>query len=290
MGEDKISNLPDEVIHHILSFLPTKCAMSTCILSRKWKYIANSFPILDFRNWRADAIRNKELETRWFINFLDTIFYLHEKPNIQKFYLSWDYLLDESQVYKWISIVIKRKVKELFLSGIFRTPFIYPLSFFTCDSLKLLDLESVTLKVPNTVFFPRVKLLRLTSINFVDGMSTNKLLSNCPILEELSLITCGGLESEALCIANFALKYLHIAFCEFRESTVKICAPNLMTISYRGELPADFVFDSFLSLVEADIHVYNLGAFSAKTFVLIKLFEALYNVKLLKICGLAFQQ
>ncbi|KAI3901864.1 hypothetical protein MKW92_035316 [Papaver armeniacum] len=69
MGEDKISNLPDELIHHIFSFLPTKCVMSTCILSKRWKYLSNSISTLDFRNWRVDTIINKEEETRRFVDF-----------------------------------------------------------------------------------------------------------------------------------------------------------------------------------------------------------------------------
>ncbi|XP_026405489.1 F-box/LRR-repeat protein At3g59210-like isoform X1 [Papaver somniferum] len=138
------------------------------------------------------------------------------------------------------------------------------------------------------VSFPRLKLLWLRKMDFVDGILTNKLLSNCPILEELSLIQCGGLKCEALCIANFALKKLHIRSCDFGESTLKIYAPNLTAISYEGELPANFVFGSFLSLVEADNDVHNYREISAKTVVLIKLFELLSKVKILKMSGHSF--
>ncbi|KAI3853388.1 hypothetical protein MKW92_029935, partial [Papaver armeniacum] len=70
VGEDYISNLPDALIHHILSFLPTKSAMSTSILSKRWKYVAISIPVLDFRHWRSK--RNRKLETKLFMNFLDS--------------------------------------------------------------------------------------------------------------------------------------------------------------------------------------------------------------------------
>ncbi|XP_026418281.1 F-box protein At4g09920-like [Papaver somniferum] len=292
-GEDKISNLPDPLIHHIFSFLPTKCALSTCILSTRWKYLSNSIPTLDFRRWRPlVGYRNEEemlQESKPFMNFLDRVLCLHEKPKIQKFCLSWDEHFDESRVNNWIAIVVKRKIEELFLSKGSTTPFIFPLSLFTCDSLTVLDLGMARLNVPNKVHFPRLKLLRLRHMNFVNGFSLNQLVSNCPILEELSLIHCVSLKSEVLCIANVALKNLYISYCYFEESTMKICSPNLSTISYGKYLPKDFVIDSFPSLLEADMDILSREHNGAEKFVLTKLYKKLANVKLLKGSGTFFQ-
>ncbi|KAI3983331.1 hypothetical protein MKX01_013398 [Papaver californicum] len=75
------------------------------------------------------------------------------------------------------------------------------------------------------------------------------------------------------------------------QQQLKICSPNLSTINYGKLVPANFVIDSFPSLVEADIDIsyckYNGG--TAEKFVLIKLFEKLANVKLLKVSGTFFQ-
>ncbi|KAF6171078.1 hypothetical protein GIB67_010946 [Kingdonia uniflora] len=36
---DRISNLPDVVLHRIISLLPIKEAVATCVLSTQWKYL-----------------------------------------------------------------------------------------------------------------------------------------------------------------------------------------------------------------------------------------------------------
>jgi hypothetical protein len=52
IGEDRISKLPDAVLNHILSFLPTKHVVATGILSTRWRYLWTSVPNLDFKNSR----------------------------------------------------------------------------------------------------------------------------------------------------------------------------------------------------------------------------------------------
>ena len=48
--EDRISNLPKEIIHHILSFLDMKYVIQTSTLSRKWKHIWTSIPHLNLNS------------------------------------------------------------------------------------------------------------------------------------------------------------------------------------------------------------------------------------------------
>ncbi|KAM2787054.1 hypothetical protein PS2_007879 [Malus domestica] len=45
---DRISALPNEVLCHILSFLPTKYVVRTTVLSKKWNNIWTSVPNLYF--------------------------------------------------------------------------------------------------------------------------------------------------------------------------------------------------------------------------------------------------
>jgi len=45
---DRVSSLPDSIICHILSFLPTKDTVATIILSKRWKPLWLSVVTLDF--------------------------------------------------------------------------------------------------------------------------------------------------------------------------------------------------------------------------------------------------
>ncbi|CAN0923086.1 Putative F-box/LRR-repeat protein At5g02700 [Linum grandiflorum] len=46
---DRLSNLPDTLIHHILSFLDTKSAVKTSSLSKQWKHAWKEVQVLDIR-------------------------------------------------------------------------------------------------------------------------------------------------------------------------------------------------------------------------------------------------
>ncbi|KAI3960212.1 hypothetical protein MKW98_016936 [Papaver atlanticum] len=48
---DRISSLPDSLIHHILSFMYMNHAVQTCVLSTRWRYIWTSMSVLKFDNY-----------------------------------------------------------------------------------------------------------------------------------------------------------------------------------------------------------------------------------------------
>ncbi|CAN0879067.1 Putative F-box/LRR-repeat protein At5g02930 [Linum grandiflorum] len=63
---DRLSNLPEAVIHHILSFLDTKSAVQTSVLSRQWKSSWKYLAVLEFDGygmWQHEFERY-ELDTK----------------------------------------------------------------------------------------------------------------------------------------------------------------------------------------------------------------------------------
>ncbi|KAK0597405.1 hypothetical protein LWI29_024962 [Acer saccharum] len=71
MGMDRLSNLPDSVIHHILSRMDAKYAVQTCVLSKKWKFhwahihcysfdCLTSASVVDFEDFVINVLNNRK--------------------------------------------------------------------------------------------------------------------------------------------------------------------------------------------------------------------------------------
>ncbi|OVA09210.1 F-box domain [Macleaya cordata] len=303
VGVDRISRLPDALLHYILCFLPTKCAVCTSILSTRWRSVWVSIPILDFRKWRSHTtstatVEDYDLENEIFMNFLDRILNLGDMPNIQKFYLHSEIHFDESRVNAWISSVIRRKVQELNVS--LYGDNLLPPCFFTCESLTMLDLNlDAVLYLPESISFPRLKFVRLTFIQFIDENLTQQFFSSCPVLEELIMAYCSWINMNVVSISAPTLKCLFFDVPSVDGSDaldncrVKINAPSLLSLRYCECVAKDYVLPSFPSLVNAEIDLMFLDdclltreeiGYSAS-----KLLGRLSNVKLLTLSGTTFK-
>ena len=75
--DDRISELPEDVLQNILSFLPTKQVFQSTLLSTRWKHVWTTFPILKFDKtsvlWSSEKKNDPEvkLKRRNFYKFLN---------------------------------------------------------------------------------------------------------------------------------------------------------------------------------------------------------------------------
>ncbi|XP_026384852.1 F-box/LRR-repeat protein At3g58900-like [Papaver somniferum] len=292
--EDRISNLPGSILHHILSFVGTRNAARTCVLFKRWMYIWRSIPILKFQNynsWKADT----------FIDFVDKTLEFHDESNIKEFSLSSDAYLDEPRIQKWISTVLSHNVEDFSLRLNQSDGVPMPSSFYTCESLTSLRLLSSTVSCfPKYISFPRLERFILTGVKFRDECWNEQLFSNCPVLRFLGVAFCTRSDMKNFCISNPALKDVDIMNPEkggygFPNCALKIDAPNLETLTYMGRVAKDYVLSSFPTLVKAtvDFSFEEYGAMWEQDIaygaVACKFLQALAHVMYLKISDRTLQ-
>ncbi|XP_042503888.1 putative F-box/FBD/LRR-repeat protein At1g78760 [Macadamia integrifolia] len=265
---DRISDLPDSVIHHILSFLPIKDVIRTSFLSSRWRYLWASVPSLYFDGFVFSP------KTK-FVKFVDSVLLRRNGWGIQKFCLRFsDYYCDTSHAYTWISTAVSHNVQELsvyyYPREHFALPiclFELPICLFRCKSLRVLKLnlyESI-LNLPPSIHLPFLNTLHLISVTFSDNNLTRKLFSNCPVLKEVILEDCAVRDLSVLHISSLSIERLTIdglprdvVLCSASfDHEIKICAPRLLSIKYINYKGQNICLEKATSLVDAAIYLNN---------------------------------
>ncbi|EOA16774.1 hypothetical protein CARUB_v10004993mg, partial [Capsella rubella] len=182
---DTISGLPNDVLVKILSFLPTKAAVSTSVLSKQWEFLWMWLPRLEFSSWLVSKPGLRE--------FIYKNLPLHrDHPVIERLCLAiYDHSPDvkPEDIRQWIEVAVSSHVRELDMYYYTKSDEnILPSSFFTCKSLVTLKLKFLPLMagiIPTMVCLPSLKILEIETFSF--AKSLQQLLFGCPVLEDLSL-------------------------------------------------------------------------------------------------------
>ncbi|KAI3842676.1 hypothetical protein MKX03_027340 [Papaver bracteatum] len=314
--KDIISELPEPLIHHILSFLPTQCVVSTSVLSKRWRYIWTSVPVLDLRdvefpsvarlldtNAEHERVENLySLQFQRLMNFVDKKLSLHrETRDIKKFYLD-NLDVQRFQVEEWLSDLFTRQSLEEFVFYAESSPEgLFP-SRGTYTSLTILELGTWDpVYLPDAINFPNLKICRLRNATLYMHSEdlTQQFFSNLPVLEQLELIDCDWNISELL-ISAPALKYLFITgpseavffHGPIPKFKINIFAPNLLSLRYTDFAAEDYILHRFETLVNAVIDCKRLyrSLPQEKDPISTKFIKKLSNVKRLKISGGTFEE
>ncbi|KAM7507823.1 hypothetical protein LguiA_018276 [Lonicera macranthoides] len=287
-GEDIISNLPDAVIHHILSFIPTKDVIKTCILSKRWQFLWTSVSNIDLisNNCKKDG----PISSHRFLDFVDKVLTCYSS-SIEKLCLYYFELTDISRVSKWISSAIRRRVQELCLSSHVRSSFL-PHCLLNCKSLTTLKLEmDCILQVPNSICLPNLRILCLSFVIFFDDNSFENLFSGCPVLQELSLMECVWKNIKRVAIFVPTLHTLAIDYYmygndpeDFLDCEIKIYAERATYFDCSGNLTINIMLCNFSLLDDASISILPLNLRQQEVGVRgFNLFEGVRNVRSLSI-------
>ncbi|XP_074271917.1 putative F-box protein At3g44060 isoform X2 [Silene latifolia] len=265
-GLDRISSLPDELIAHILSFLPTLSAVKTSILSTRWRYLFTLTTNLSFNDAEYYSFHDVPMDygneafKKTFETFVYGILALHSVSPIQKFSLQCNYQYGCSHLLVWISAAILKRVKRLQLH-LNPYPNSLPQCIFNSRTLVILEIDSHSpkyyqLKIPGLVSLPSLRILELCKIIFPDGDSVNRLFVGCSQLKELTLDRCELLNTDHAHISAKALRNLTASHC---KGHFVIDAPNVENLWYAcSPNTADVDVTSSLK-TPCSLHTVELG-------------------------------
>ncbi|XP_030517040.1 putative F-box/LRR-repeat protein At3g44810 [Rhodamnia argentea] len=203
-----LCDLPDGLLHHILSFLPLKDVVRTGVLSKKWRNLWAFVPNLAF----------DELEfphRKCFFQFVERCLMFRDMSAVNSFSLSCFVRQDVPSIYTWICFAIKHSVQKLHLCLYVRTQpdirFLVPSQVFRSETLTELHLEiESAIVIPSTALLPKLKVLSLVRVSFKDDQWIGKLLSSVPCLEDLTLqdIFCWHLKEINISAPKLARLYI----------------------------------------------------------------------------------
>ncbi|XP_018459995.1 F-box/LRR-repeat protein At3g59210 [Raphanus sativus] len=250
-----MDDLPDNLLCQILSNLSTKEAALTSVLSKRWRYLFALVPDLDF-----DSFSSQHTDHTSFIDFVDRVLKLRGKDHVNKFSLKCGDGFEDEDVYPWISNVLRHGVSDLSLHVSSSLVYWLPSKVFASKTLVRLKIgpeDGPIVKLRN-VCLPQLKTLSLDSVVFVEGeIGFAKLLSGCPVLEELSFCNLEWGYWGSCSVASKILKRLtlYCAHCDDNPKRVSFDTPNLVYFKYSDNLAQKYPKVNFDSLVEASIDI-----------------------------------
>ncbi|CAH8278372.1 unnamed protein product [Arabidopsis lyrata] len=263
--EDLISKLPDALISQILSYLPTKEAVSTSVLSNRWKTVWLLIPELDLN---SSAFPDYNAFVGFMEKFLE--FSKIENSCLHKLKLSIrkkEESDNKSCVTRWIDFVAKSKPKHLDVECLLwksESLEVMPLSLYISKTLLYLRLHGVMLGNVESISLPCLKTMHLEQNVYANETCLEFLISSCPVLEDLSIARTVSDNVTVLRVFSKTLTSLSVAFdySEHRrgilgfnslDSGVLIDAPRLKYLKFRNELSRSKIVSNLDSLAKVEI-------------------------------------
>ncbi|XP_060964999.1 F-box/LRR-repeat protein At3g58900-like [Cannabis sativa] len=229
--DDRISKLPDTLIHHILSFLPTQEVVRTCLLSKRWKLIWYLVPTIFFPYSTityCSEVERKQVIEKFYIyleKYLEHrkkgMYFIDNSVVLTSFKLEMLVYYKKSKagvVDKWLAFAVENKVKEINLTigedrdngGYY---YCLPKILDNARYLTILQLYGVELDTSHSFNFPLLKTLSLIRVQSDTGEDdvVFKFLLCSPSLEKLRLCYYEFLRiGDKSLLQSLSLKFLEL--------------------------------------------------------------------------------
>ena len=224
---DRISDLPDAVLHRILFLLPIKCVAQMSVLSKRWKFLWTTFPDLDFTTLNPFAISSKNrfkvttlnplASTR--MDFITQVLSIRDKNSDIRI-LCFRARLSFSRLNSLIRSAIRHNVRELDIEVATEVVtddyFNFPRCVIGSESLKVLKLKSGFRLPPSSIMRDGFQSLQTLSLSLV-------ILYNQPFLSDLFSESSFPLLKNLHLDMCFGLKYLHVGCKALEDFSLEKC-------------------------------------------------------------------
>ncbi|VYS56940.1 unnamed protein product [Arabidopsis thaliana] len=252
---DRISALPDDLLLQILCLIPTKDAVTTMILSKRWRFLWTMLPKLEYTE------SNEGGKSIW--DLLEKSLQLHKAPSVESLRIMLGPQCPvDADVGKWVSNAVDRYVRELTLSLSFLSD---PASkrLYTSKTLVKLNLMGkILVDVPSAACLPSLQSLLLVNVVYKDQDSHVRLLLSCPVLRYL-LVIRNKSENVTRFIVKIPslrrLKYIDSQSLEKNGSgrSLVIDSPGLNYLSIIDSLGGNFSIQNMPCLEKAIVSLYG---------------------------------
>ncbi|KAJ0677849.1 putative F-box domain, leucine-rich repeat domain superfamily, F-box-like domain superfamily [Helianthus annuus] len=241
---DRLSMLPDDLIHKIFSFTSFKNAIQTTVLSSRWRSIWTSVDLYSARLSLYGTVR-------------------------------------ETLVKGVLHYAFSRNVQELTVTCLLDDPINFPLHLFRSQSLNYLGLTGsnrgmFSFVLASTWDLPALTTLRLDHVTFdKDDDKGIALFSKCTNLKSLAISDFAVKESKTFTLSHprlsnltledghWTLNDVSVVAPQLENLTIQsfhshhlITAPNLTTLCFRSSYLLQFSTDMH-SLEKVDFHIYS---------------------------------
>ncbi|XP_019095629.1 PREDICTED: putative FBD-associated F-box protein At5g53635 [Camelina sativa] len=247
--EDRISQLPDPVICHILSHLPTEEIVKTSVLSTRWTTLWLWVACLELNLREFPDFGS-------FVNFGNRFFDSNRVSSIENLNMTLiNYSVgDAFRFTSWIDGAVKRKVQHLHVRFLPHGGLsMIRVSLYICETLVSLKIQMVALPNAEFVSLPCLKIMHLGHIRYPNEATFERLVSSCPVLEELVIQGSFDSNEKVFRVISRSLKKLSIElmFClRAPGSGFVIDAPRLHSLSIDDNLPESFTITNMDSNVK----------------------------------------
>ncbi|XP_047342800.1 F-box protein At5g03100-like [Impatiens glandulifera] len=292
-GVDYISQVPIEILHHILLFLPFEYWIILGMVSKQWKDLLQETPILNLDENKIVSKMRRQIRSvlheeqpqsygldeckQRFAEFVNHLMLNHSRCLIKYARLSLQYeprTIYASNVNNWVHFLMTRDIEKLELN-FSSTPNTYckleglevrrtttaqtfevPHQPFD-PKFKSFTLNNCKLKASKFGSFMNLKVLYLKDVDILDR-SIGQLVSKCPVLEDLYLERCSVTEKFFVCKQDLKIKHLNLLNClteKWQIYMIDISVPQLTNLLIIGRFLRSSTIRNATNLVDCSIDI-----------------------------------